>query len=278
MKVPRMIQGLIVLACINSCSVQEKKQEVTRDDAPMRLPDEVAKMINQEFPGALPYETAIDSILAKLVPLGIQPKQILWGVSTCVDDITNTKDKFVHPEIKGPFTFGGLGGLPFTGVTGIEAFAHHVPQDGTALVFLGPHIGYRAGEGWGKILRHEQTHSSSCCGALSSALAKLEKNELKTISPSDDDYQEQSIEQLALQHSREILGTKEPLLALTRVVTKEAKARMTLYAQKVKEHEFAYAVVVIGVIINTDYQYPDYLWVDHVAIKDIKKNQWMVGL
>jgi hypothetical protein len=243
-----------------------------------RVPVSVAKKIAQEFPGALPYASAIDTILADLARIGIQPQQILLGRSICVDDITNTKDKFVHPEIKGPFTLGGLGGLPFSGETGLEAFAHHIPEDGTAFLLIGPHIGYRSDEGWGKILRHDQNHSSSCCGALSAALDKLKKNELKASNPSDEDYQEQSIEQLALQHKDEILGSKEPLIALTRIVVEESKARMTQYAHKVKVHDFAYAVVVIGAIINTDYQYDDYLWIDHIAIKDIKNDKWLKPL
>jgi hypothetical protein len=63
------------------------------------------------------------------------------------------------PKIKGPFNFGGLAGLPFTGITGLNAFAHHVPEEGTALLFVGPHIGYNEKEGWGKILRHDQKYT-----------------------------------------------------------------------------------------------------------------------
>jgi hypothetical protein len=223
----------------------------------------------------MPYDIAFDSLLQHLLRVGIVSDEVLLGQLTCVDDITNTKDKLVHPEIKGPFTFGGLGGLPFTGMTGVDAFAHHVPEDGTALLFVGPHIGYRPGEGWGKILRHGQHHSSSCCGALYAALNKLQKNELKTENPSEDDYQEQVIEQLALRHQNEILAAKEPLVMLTKIVSKEAAQKMTVYAQSVHERHFAFAVVVVGVIINTDYQFDDYLWIDRISIKDIKKNAWI---
>lgn len=225
----------------------------------------------------MPYAVAIDSLLQKLSRRGISPDQILWGQSTCVDDITNTKNKLVHPEIKGPFAFGGLSGLPFTGITGVNAFAHHVPEEGTALLFFGPHIGYRSGEGWGKILRHGQHHSSTCCGALYAALTRLQKNEIKIGNPSSDDYQEQVIEQLALSHQDEILKSDEPLVTLTRVVANEAEQKMTQYAKSVHERHFAYAVVVVGVIINTDYQFDDYLWIDHISIKDIKKDVWIEG-
>ena len=32
---------------------------------------------------------------------------------------------------------------------------------------------------------------------------------------------------------------------------------------------------VIGVIINRDYQFDDYLWIDRISIKDIKRNTWI---
>jgi hypothetical protein len=270
-------QTCIIVWLISCCTGAEKPQVHVIHSGHAEVPQEVKQAIEREFPGAIPYSVAIDTLLQHLFRVGITTEQILWGQSTCVDDITNTKDKSVHPEIKGPFTFGGLGGIPFTGVTGLDAFAHHVPDDGTALLFVGPHIGYQADEGWGKILRHGQHHSSSCCGALYAALGKLQKNEIKTGSPSEDDYQEQIIEQLALRHQKEIQTAKEPLVALTKIVTKEAEQKMTEYAQKVHERHFAFAVVVVGVIINTDFQFDDYLWIEKIAIKDIKKNIWIEG-
>lgn len=275
-KVLNVLSIAFTIALLLSCNKQEKEEASQSNTSPLeQAPNEVSAAIEKEFPGARPYKVAIDSLLAHFSKLGITSDQILWGQSTCVDDITNTKDKLIHPEIKGPFTFGGLGGLPFTGVTGADAFAHHVPEDGTALLFVGPHIGYNSTDGWGTILRHGQHHSSSCCGALVAALNKLQKNEIKSDSLSESDYQEQVIEQLALRHKDEILAAKEPLVVLTRVVVKEAQRKMIEYARKVHERHFAYAVVVVGVIINTDYQYDDYLWVESVSIKDIKKGVWI---
>jgi hypothetical protein len=191
----KIISQTCVIVLLISCGTRsEKSVDQAKHSDHVEIPHEVALAIEKEFPGAVPYRIAIDSLLQHLLRVGITTEQILWGQSTCVDDITNTKEKSVHPEIKGPFTFGGLGGIPFTGVTGLDAFAHHVPDHGTALLCVGPHIGYQAGEGWGKILRHGQHHSSSCCGALYAALSKLQKNEIKSERPSEDDYQEQMIE------------------------------------------------------------------------------------
>jgi len=275
MKTPFYFLIVLTLACT---SKEAGHVDLPTPEHAKPLPAAVVEGIQKEFPGAVPYGVAIDSILARLKRIGISSEDILWGQSTCVDDITNTKNKIIHPEIKGPFTFGGLGGLPFTGVTGLDAFAHHVPEDGAALLFLGPHIGYREGEGWGKILRHGQEHASTCCGALYAAVDKLKKDEIEVTSPTEDDYQEQIIEQLALAHKNEILSAKEPLVEFTRVVHREAEERMSKYTGKVKERHFAYGVVIVGVIINTDYMYDDYLWIDRIAVKDIKTNTWLKEL
>ena len=104
---------------------------------------------------------------------------------------------------------------------------------------------------------------------------KLKKGEIKEAAPTEEDYQEQLIEQLALSHKDEILTAPDPLVMLTRVVFQEAERKVTDYAKKVHERHFAYAVVVVGVIINTDYQFDDYLWIDHVLIKDIKQDRWI---
>ena len=194
-----------------------------------------------------------------------------------MDDITNTKDKLIHPEIKGPFNFGGLAGLPFTGITGLDAFAHHVPEDGTALLFIVPHIGYDAQAGWGKIIRHDQDHASSCCGALSAALAKLQQGKLKLQAPAEDDYQEGVLEQMTYQHREELSASKEPLVELTKLTYMEAKKRMAIYVANVTERHFKYAVVVGGIIINTDYEFSDYLWIEKISILDIQQNTWVEG-
>ncbi|MBT1695424.1 hypothetical protein KK083_00960 [Fulvivirgaceae bacterium PWU4] len=270
---------LPLLVILISCAPKRTTTaDVTPADSLKPVPPAVNEAIQHEFPGALPYATAIDSILARLARAGISSEDILWGQSTCVDDITNTKNKIVHPEIKGPFIFGGLAGLPFTGITGTVAFAHHVPHGGTAVLFLGPHIGYSTDDGWGKIHRHGQDHASTCCGALHAALDKLRQHTIHLATPSEEDYQEQTIEQLALAHQDEILSAKEPLVQFTRIVHSEAEKRMTYYASKVKSRDFAYGVVLVGVIINTDSAFNDYLWIDHFAIIDIENERWLNDL
>ena len=133
------------------------------------VPIEVA--IRKVFPGAVQFDNYADSLFFFLYTVhNIPEEKILLGQSSCMDDVINTKTPFANHDVKGPFNLDGLAGLPFTGITGYNAFASHVPEKGTALLFVDSHIGYSKKEGWGKIEREGQHEASACCGAIAHAL------------------------------------------------------------------------------------------------------------
>ena len=272
-----LVSLILASVIFSACSDPAPKERATKGNDSFETPPATEiQAIRNKFPGAVPFKEGLDSVLNHLNKFGISSKSMLWGQSICVDDITNTKNK-LNPEIKGPFNIGGLAGLPFTGITGLDAFAHHVPEDGTAILFVAPHIGYHEKEGWGKLLRHEQHHPSTCCGALVAALSKLQKGALKSGTPSEEDYQEGMIEQFAYAHRDEILSSPDPLIKFTQLTYHEAIRQMSAYASKLKENHFKYVVVVGAVIINTDYRYPDYISIENIAIRDVQKAEWIEG-
>lgn len=236
----------------------------------MTEPRALDKSIRKEFHNAVPFDDYTDSLFFFLYTVhNIEEKQILLGQSSCMDDIINTKTPFENHAVKGPFNLGGLAGLPFTGITGYNAFAHHVPEKGAALIFVGSHIGYSTKDGWGKILREGQQESTTCCGAIVQALGKLnEPGGIIKMMPHGDDYQEEVIEQLALQHKSELMNSKNPLITFTKLIYKESEERIFNYP--LTNSNFKHLILVVGVIINTDYNYPDYIWVDHMAIYDLE--------
>ena len=256
---------ILFLASCESRTASERASSATKAS--------VRAAINSKFEGAVPFDGYVDSLLFFLYAIHkIAPGKILLGQSTCLDDVINTKNPFADHAIKGPFNFGGMGGLPFAGVSGINAFAHHVPDSGAAVLFIGPHIGYSQNEGWGKIQREGQIETSDCCGALAGALEKLKKpGAIFTKEPDDIDYQEEVIEQLALLHKDEILSSTEPLIALTKLIYKEAERRV--HNTPLNGLKFTHLILIVGVIINTDHNYPDYIWVDHMAIYDVEKGK-----
>lgn len=264
------VAWVILLIC--SCAPSGNKP------APVRAPEvrerELQKEISTMFPGAVPFDRYTDSLLFFLYAVHkIRPESILLGQSTCVDDVMNTKSPFAGKMVKGPFNFGGLGGLPFTGQTGLSAYAHHVPDSGAAMLLVGPHIGYSNKEGWGYLHREGQSHTSTCCGALMAALDKLKKGAIYRQAPHEPDYQEQTIEQLALRYKRQILESKVPLVTFTKIVNGEVERAMVNLPQE--EVHFRYVVTIIGVIINTDVGFPDYIWVERMSIFDLETDEYL---
>jgi hypothetical protein len=264
MKFPRLICCLTTILVSFSC-----ENKTASESTPPKTDVSLHEAIDSVFKGAVPFDQYVDSLLFFLYAVHkIAPAKILLGQSTCVDEVIRSKNPFANHGIKGPFNFGGLGGLPFAGVTGFNSFAHHVPDSGCAVLFIGPHIGYSQKEGWGKIQREGQDEESACCGALAGALTKLQTPGLiLKKEPEEVDYEEEVIEQFALQHKDEILNSPQPLITFTKLIYKEAERRV--HNTPLKGLKFKHLILIVGVIINTDHTEPDYIWVDHMAVYDV---------
>ncbi len=231
-------------------------------------------MIKDHFPGALKAPEFGDSLLNYIRNhYQMPPEKILIGASTCVDDIIYTKNFHGHPEIKGPFHLGGLAGLPFTGISGLDAFAHHIPDSGIMLLMIEPHIGISEKGGWGHIIRHEQHEGSTCCGALMGVLDKIQKGQLKS-GISEEDYQGDKISELAMKHQTEILSDKNPLIRLTSIISDEAERQIRSHVLHVDLHHIKYIIIITGILINTDYAYSDYQFISHFLVYDVAKKSF----
>ncbi|SHH18395.1 hypothetical protein SAMN04488109_3052 [Chryseolinea serpens] len=270
---------LPIALALYACGKIESKTAAA--ETPSYLPNapaETEQVLRKEFPGAIPGHEFSDSLIHYLQRnYGIAPDKILLGASTCVDDIIYTKNFHFHPEIKGPFHLGGLAGLPFTGVSGLEAFAHHIPDSGTLVLLVEPHIGYSQKKGWGFVLRHEQPEASSCCGALMGTLGKLQAGTLKA-EISEDDYQGGKIAELALRYKDQILNAESPIIELTRITSLSAEKQISAHVLDVSLEHAKYIVIITGVIINTDFSFTDYQYMDHVQIYDVRKKSFVQDL
>lgn len=100
----------------------------------------------------------------------LRPQEILTANSICSDDINSMQFPNIDGPFLGPFNMGGLNGFPFTGKTGLKAFASHVPDDGSLLIFYAPHIGIPLNGFPGEVLRPGQSENTTCCGAAVGAL------------------------------------------------------------------------------------------------------------
>src|SRR5690349_10032656 len=96
--------ALLIMFGLSACERRSPEPEATKAEqfhSADALPPAEVGAIEKEFPGAVPYKKGIDSLLVRLKNFGIPSNTLLWGQSTCVDDIISTKNK-MPPDIKGP--------------------------------------------------------------------------------------------------------------------------------------------------------------------------------
>jgi hypothetical protein len=143
--------------------------------------DRVA-IIRQHYPNAI---TTIDSVNRFIDLLedrfSLEPSQIMLADSICSDDVNSIQYPARALEFRGPFKMGGLDGFPFTGLTGMGAFAGHVPDDGAVFLYYGPHIGVSKNGAIGEIMRIGQHRPTACCGAARGALGKLMAGQIRLV-------------------------------------------------------------------------------------------------
>lgn len=126
---------------------------------------EILDVVRQHYPNALTTSETVNRLLDIVKEhFNISPEQIMLADSICSDDVNTMEYPQRAYQMLGPFKMGGLNGFPFTGLTGMNAFAHHVPEDGAVFVYYAPHIGITASGTTGEINRVGQRKPSSCCG------------------------------------------------------------------------------------------------------------------
>ncbi|MFO0915515.1 MAG: hypothetical protein U0795_21305 [Pirellulales bacterium] len=212
----------------------------------------------EHYPSAIRASALIESFLwFAREKLGIQSHQIASLCSICSDDLNSVE--LPNLEMVGPFMLGGLNGYPFVGKTGLGAFSHHVPVGGAAVLLCGPHVGITDAGQVGKVVRPGQSDPSPCCGAATAGLKKLLAGELRPKCPSEfdpDDYQQETLEQLILNHASEILGPSGSTEAdrfkrLTEVIYRELRNTVAKLLHSMEFHVPAF--VFGGIIINEDH-------------------------
>lgn len=217
--------------------------------------DEVVKA---NFPNALDAKDTSIHYLGKMqLEYKIDISKVLMATSVCSDDINVPSTTFFN-VLFGPFNMGGLGGLPFSGQTGMTAFAHHIPDEGSAFIFYGPHIGITIDGELGKMHRPRQEETGNSCGALMLALSRLEDKDYKPVI-NDDDYQQMKLEESLLPYRDEILKSDSPEKAITEATFKIINDKIYEYVKTCKDEFHVDRVTLLGgIVINTDYGMDDY--------------------
>jgi len=217
----------------------------------MKKKDKLA-IIQQHYPNA---STTIDSVNHFIDfienELDLEPAQVMLADSICSDDVNSIQYPARTQEFLGPFKMGGLDGFPFTGLTGMGAFASHVPDEGAVAIYYGPHIGITKNGTIGEIHRHGQSKNSGCCGAAKGALNKLTNNLIIEGNITDLDYQMNTIEQMLFNAKERIMSANIPLKEATEVIYEAIDKRIEELVTGTK-YNCKYLLLFGAIHINSD--------------------------
>lgn len=236
----------------------------------------MAQIVLNEYPNAQTGDIVTEKYLGFLADeYKSDLKRMLFATSLCSDDVNVSTD--FRRVLARPFTMGGLGGLPFTGYTGMVAFAHHIPDGGDAFIFYGPHIGITEAGELGRMRRQGQAHITNSCGALMLALERLRNEDKSPLSGDADylDYQQIQLEEVLKPFKDQILSADNPAKEITDATYRVIHKRIRKLAGMAKT-EFACERLFLlgGVIINTDPDTPDFVDVrnfDVFSIADLEE-------
>lgn len=216
------------------------------------LKKEKLEIIRKYYPNAI---TIVDSVNKAIdyyeEYLKLEPSKIMYADSICSDDVNSIQYPVRAQEFLGPFKMGGLNGFPFTGLTGMRAFASHVPNDGAVLIYYGPHIGITKDGILGEIKRIGHTHNSNCCGACKGALSKLLNNQIIENEVNEIDYQMNTLEQIILKEKTRITQAYLPIFEATEVIYEAIDKRMNELVALTK-YNCKYIILVGAILINSD--------------------------
>ncbi|CAM1358571.1 hypothetical protein [Tenacibaculum xiamenense] len=226
--------------------------------------------VKKHFPNAKDAKDTSIHYLGKMhIEHNIDISKVLMATSVCSDDINVPSTTFFN-VLFGPFIMGGLGGIPFVGQTGMTAFAHHIPDNGSAFIFYGPHIGITPEGHLGKMYRPRQEEMGNSCGALMLALSRL-KNKDYEPTINDEDYQQMKLEESLLPYREEILNHENQQKAITEATYKIIDKQIHEHIKACKKEFHVDTITLLGgIVINTDYGLDDYFDVRNFEVIDVK--------
>ncbi len=201
-------------------------------------------------------------------------KKMLFATSVCSDDVNVSTD--FRRVLRRPFSMGGLGGLPYSGFTGMVAYSHHIPDGGDAFIFYGPHIGITDDGELGRMRRIGQKTLTNSCGALMLALERFaaEERGQEVYVPHvvEYDYQQMLLESTLMPFKHHILTSPNPKKAITDFAyTKIDKQIKRLVKMAVKEFRCNRIFLLGGVIINTSEEFHDYVDIRNFDVINLRE-------
>lgn len=232
-------------------------------------------VVKRHYPNAIRRTVFMERLRTFLgVENNFEVSKLLLATSLCADDIIalreeekpHTKAKMFR-EFLGPFSMGGLAGLPYSGLTGMSAISHHIPDGGSLVIGYGPHIGISDAGELGKLTRPGQTHESSACGALVQAVEHFKSGPDYCPRYDEDDSEQMILERRLLPYREQILQAESPIKAATDCAFAIIHDLVHRYVQaRMKEFNCKQIALAGGVMINTSYWHEDYNDLRHLSV------------
>jgi len=236
--------------------------------------------VKQHYPKAITQSAFREKMRDELANgHSIDISKVLLATSVCADDIIAVRGPEMpshktrlKQDFLGPFSMGGLAGLPYSGLTGMLTVGHHIPEGGSVLIAYGPHIGISDQGEPGKLLRPGQPVESSACGALTLALKHFQSSQDYRPAYDDDDTEQMTLERRLLPFRGHILAADHPLKAATDCAYNIIHGLIGryLHAQK-KAFNCNTIALAGGVIINTGSQHEDYFDLRHFSVRRVEE-------
>lgn len=217
--------------------------------------------VSSLFPGAAPYEDVLEEYCQRMITEhGVELHETISAYSLCPDELNNPVIEKIRELYGHTFALGGVSGYPFTGVTGFNAFGDHIPDDGNAFIFYGPHMGIN-GERNGYVHRPGQERGTLSCGAALGAYQQLVDSDFAVPEINYNDYQQWRIKQFFLPKIDQI-SKLTPELNLIDIIFDESRLFVLEQAERIKKQFTARQMYLLGgVVLNTPLTMPDYIQV-----------------
>ncbi|MGQ8337878.1 hypothetical protein ACUNWD_15115 [Sunxiuqinia sp. A32] len=223
----------------------------------------ILKKIKTHFPKSAPYDEVLEHYYQRMLnEYGLEKEKSIAAVSLCPDELNNVVIERVRDYFGHVFMLGGLAGYPFTGETGFNAFGDHIPDDGTAFIFFGPHIGIGENK-LGYVHRVGQKRETLSCGAAFGAYQALLAGKTKPFDELPHDYQQARIQQMVAPKIDQM--PKEDFeIALLDLLFDESHDFIVRHSNRIKEQFKSEKIILMGAfVLNTPLSMPDYLQVKY---------------